>query len=196
MILNKKGQGALEYLMTYGFALLIIAIVIGVLIFMGILKAPSAGTCTGLEKLAYEDHTIDSNGNFILYLKNGAGMQIVINSTLPGADFSGSCTSPTVVNATKDFNVVCTNTGISAGQTYAGKITIAYMRKNARHTESATCTGTAPLSGIFLVAPTAQIIEGFFAGAGSNLDLNNPDEMMLGSGGGSYASFEIGRASC
>ena len=122
MLKSQKGQGALEYLMTYSWALVAIAIVIGVLIFMGILKAPSAGTCTGLEKLAYEDHTIDSNGTFILYLKNGTGMQISISSVLPGADFGGSCSSPNVVNATKDFNIVCFNTGISAGQTYNGKI--------------------------------------------------------------------------
>ena len=190
MLKSQKGQAALEYLMTYSWALVAIAIVVGVLIFMGILKAPSSGTCAGLEKLAYEDHTIDSNGNFILYLKNGTGMQITNVQATPGEAFSGACSAtPATVNATKDFNVVCTNTGISAGQTYNGKITIEYMRKNARHTESATCTGTAPLSGIFLLASAPQIVEGFFAGAGSNLDLNNPDEMMLGSGGGSYASF-------
>ncbi|MBI2530351.1 MAG: hypothetical protein HYW05_04375 [Candidatus Diapherotrites archaeon] len=187
---TEKGQAALEYLMTYSWALVAIAIVIGVLIFMGILKAPSAGTCTGLEKLAYEDHTIDSNGNFILYLKNGAGMQIAINSISPGEDFSGNCSaSSAIINATKDFNIVCINTGISAGQTYNGKITIEYMRRNAKHTESAACSGTAPLSGIFLVAPAPQIIEGFFNGSGNNVDLNNPDEMTLGGGGGSYAFF-------
>ena len=152
MILNKKGQGALEYLMTYGWALVVIAVVIGVLIFMGILKAPSAGTCTGLEKLAYEDHTIDSNGNFILYLKNGTGMQITNVQAIPGEDFSGACSAtPATVNATKDFNIVCSNTGVSAGQTYAGKIKIEYKRRLAEHTETATCTGTAPLSGIILV---------------------------------------------
>ena len=152
MILNKKGQGALEYLMTYGFALLIIAIVIGVLIFMGILKAPSAGTCTGLEKLAYEDHTIDSNGNFMLFLRNGTGMQITDVEATPEGDFSGNCNaSSATVNATKDFNVVCFNTGVSAGQTYAGKIRIEYKRRLAEHVETATCTGTAPLGGIVLV---------------------------------------------
>ena len=122
---TNKGQAALEYLTTYGFALVIIAIVIGVLIFMGILKVPSAGTCTGLEKLAYADHTIDSNGTIILYLENGTGMRITITSIFPEGDFSGNCSAtPATVNAAKDFNIVCTNTGISAGQTYAGKITI------------------------------------------------------------------------
>ena len=132
MLKSQKGQAALEYLMTYSWALVAIAIVVGVLIFMGILKAPSSGTCTGLEKLAYEDHTIDSNGNFILYLKNGTGMQITNVQATPGEAFSGACSAtPATVNAAKDFNIVCTNTGISAGQTYAGKITIGYMRRNA-----------------------------------------------------------------
>jgi len=148
-MLSKKGQAALEYLMTYGWALVVIAIVIGVLIFMGILKAPSAGTCTGLDKLAYADHTIDNTGNFALYLSNGAGMQLTSVAATTGGDFSGSCTvndvASATVNATKDFNVVCASTGVTSGQTYQGSVTVTYIRGGkGSHTESATCTGTAP----------------------------------------------------
>ena len=147
-MLNKKGQAALEYLMTYGWALVVIAIVIGVLIFMGILKAPSAGTCTGLDKLAYADHTISSDGNFTIYLSNGTGKQITSVQATPGGDFGGNCTvypDTNTVNATYDFNVVCLSTGIISGQTYQGAITVTYKRGGqGTHTETATCTGTAP----------------------------------------------------
>ena len=39
--MNNKGQAALEYLMTYGWALIVIAIVVGVLIF--IVSSPTSG---------------------------------------------------------------------------------------------------------------------------------------------------------
>ncbi|MCX6799010.1 MAG: hypothetical protein NTW59_02855 [Candidatus Diapherotrites archaeon] len=39
--MNKRGQAALEYLMTYGWALIVIAIVVGVLIF--IVSSPAGG---------------------------------------------------------------------------------------------------------------------------------------------------------
>src|SRR3989338_5263822 len=88
----------------------------------------------------------------MLFLRNGTGMQITDVEATPEGDFSGNCNaSSATVNATKDFNVVCFNTGVSAGQTYAGKIKIEYKRRLAEHTETATCTGTAPLSGIILV---------------------------------------------
>src|SRR3989338_5599582 len=88
----------------------------------------------------------------MLFLRNGTGMQITDVEATPEGDFSGNCNaSSATVNATKDFNVVCFNTGVSAGQTYAGKIRIEYKRRLAEHVETATCTGTAPLGGILLV---------------------------------------------
>ncbi len=145
-MLNKKGQAALEYLMTYGWALVVIAIVIGVLIFMGILRAPTAGTCTGLDKLAYQDHTMSNAGSFALYISNGTGNQITNVAATSGGDFSGSCTPDSnTVNATRDFNIACASTGVTSGQTYQGSVTITYTRGGkGSHTETATCTGTAP----------------------------------------------------
>ena len=141
---SKRAQAALEYLMTYGFALLIIAIVIGVLIFMGIIKLPAASTCTGLEKFAYSDHTVDANGNFVIYLLNGTGGRITNVSAEATEGLAGSCApSSSAINATADFNIYCI-TDLSQGQTYSGKIKINYTtRRGAVHIEKATCTGTA-----------------------------------------------------
>lgn len=151
--MDNKGQAALEYLMTYGWALVVIAIVVGVLIFMGILKPPTAATCTGLDKLAYADHTMNSSGDFALYLSNSTGAQITSIDAIPAGDFVGSCVpfvkgvgpSSTTVNATNDFNFVCASTGTISGQTYKGTLTVTYVRGGkGSHTETATCTGTVP----------------------------------------------------
>lgn len=144
--MDNKGQAALEYLMTYGWALVVIAIVVGVLIFMGILKPPTAATCTGLDKLAYADHTMASDGNFSLYLSNSTGAQITSVAATAGKDFGGSCASnKTTVNATDDFYIGCQSTGTTSGQTYKGTATVTYVRGGkGSHTETATCTGTVP----------------------------------------------------
>ena len=139
-----RAQAALEYLMTYGFALVIIAIVAGVLIFTGIIKLPTASTCTGLEKFAYSDHTVDSNGNFVIYLLNGTGERITNVSAEATEGLAGSCApSSSAINATADFNIYCI-TSLSQGQTYSGKIKINYKtRRGAAHVEKAACAGTA-----------------------------------------------------
>ncbi len=141
---DKRAQAALEYLMTYGFALVIIAVVVGVLIFMGVIKLPTASSCTGLEKLAYSDHTLDSNGNFVIYLLNGTGGRITSVGAEAGGDLAGSCApSASAVNAAEDFNIYCI-TGLSQGQAYSGTIKINYTtRRGAQHVEKTTCTGTA-----------------------------------------------------
>lgn len=139
-----KGQAALEYMMTYSWALVVIAIVVGVLIFMGILRAPTAGICTGYEKLAYADHTMDSNGNFALYLSNGTGLGIKNISVAFSDELGGTAaTSAGIVAPGNDF-IIFGQTNIKKGEQYKGAITISYVRgKYARHIEKITCAGFA-----------------------------------------------------
>ncbi|MBI2530042.1 MAG: hypothetical protein HYW05_02780 [Candidatus Diapherotrites archaeon] len=159
-MLNKKAQAALEYLTTYGFALVVIAVVIGVLIFMGIIKIPTAGTCTGLEKLAYEDHALDANGNLALYLSNGTGYKITDISAGASGDFNAGsicAASASAVNSGADFNIACSNTGISEGQSYNGIITIAYKRgRLGLHSEKANCTGTGSGAAVIGISQPQQ----------------------------------------
>ncbi len=139
-----KGQAALEYMMTYSWALVVIAIVVGVLIFMGVLRAPTAGICTGYEKLGYSDHTMDSNGNFALYLSNGTGLAIKGISVSFSDELGGTASaSANVVAAGNDF-IIFGQTDIRKGEQYKGTITISYVRGDyARHIEKITCTGFA-----------------------------------------------------
>ncbi len=156
---NTRAQAALEYLTTYGFALVIIAIVAGVLIFMGIIRIPTSSACLGLEKLAYADHALDANGNFALYLSNGTGYRITdINAGASGDFSSGSiCSiSSAAINPSADFNIVCTGTGILQGQSYSGIIEITYkMGRLGMHTERADCTGTGSGAAVISVPPSA-----------------------------------------
>ena len=64
--LNKKGQSALEYLMTYGWALVIMIVVVAALVALDLFNLGSTTTtCAGFPSLiAYQRHTLAANGNF------------------------------------------------------------------------------------------------------------------------------------
>ncbi len=152
---DSKGQSALEYLMTYGWALVVIVIVIAALFAFGIFNPPDAGTCTGLNKLAYIQHSI-SNGNVFLRVSNGTGGQIVLSSVdfnsannaftasavTPGTGFS----SATVLSASPvDVNTIglTSNPAAFASGPYSQKVTLFYVQAGIPHQEVATCTGNA-----------------------------------------------------
>ncbi|MBI2530369.1 MAG: LamG domain-containing protein [Candidatus Diapherotrites archaeon] len=171
---KNKGQAALEYLTTYGFALVIIAIVVGVLVFMGILNAPSAEYCTGSQFLAYNDHTMDHNGYFSLYLANGTGYRITELEASFSGDFSGqgAISANTVLEG--NFFKVSGQTTKKAGDTYKGEITVSYKRgRYGRHYEKITCVGKASqrAAGTELMQPDANTVAlwHFNEGSGDNL---------------------------
>src|SRR3989338_8439139 len=79
--MKRKGQAALEFLMTYGWAILVVLIVIGALAYFGILN-PSIllpEKCTLQMGLYCKDHRIDSQRAAIIFnFQNGMGKDIII----------------------------------------------------------------------------------------------------------------------
>ena len=75
-ISQKKAQAAMEFLMTYGWALLVVLIAIGALAFFGVLN-PSRflpNSCTLAPGFACTDFKADaSGGNVEIVLQNGLG---------------------------------------------------------------------------------------------------------------------------
>ena len=64
----RKGQAAMEYLMTYGWAIIIIIVVIGALFAMGVFKTSGAVGCTPcFSNFAFVDYSAGT-----LIIKNGA----------------------------------------------------------------------------------------------------------------------------
>ena len=116
-----KGQAAMEFLMTYGIAILIIVSVIVALYAMGVFRVgkggPSCSPCfpAGTE-FQYKDHNKD-----ILVLTNGP-YEITINRVLK--DNTPICTGlPSNYEPNKDIKLTCT--GDLAGDV---TITIEYNR--------------------------------------------------------------------
>ncbi|MBI5389208.1 hypothetical protein HZB01_02385 [Candidatus Woesearchaeota archaeon] len=76
---RKKGQAALEFLMTYGWAILVVLVVIGALAYFGVLSPQSIlpEKCVMGTGLSCTDHQVSAT-SFTLLLENGMGSPINI----------------------------------------------------------------------------------------------------------------------
>ncbi len=124
---HRKGQGAMEYLMTYGWAILVVIIVGVVLWQMGIFN-PSGGAAPGMSGFT----TVKPNewacnaddGTLTLAVVNAAGQQIS-DLTISG----GTCTNTTLAAGE---TTTCTITGESdcasatAGSRFESTVTLTY----------------------------------------------------------------------
>lgn len=97
--MRKHGQAALEFLTTYGWAFLVILIMIGALAYFGVLK-PSRllpDRCTVSPEFECQDFQISkTNDEIKVRLKNNAGEPITIDSMRVTAESAASlsCDSP------------------------------------------------------------------------------------------------------
>ena len=148
--MDRKGQSALEYLMTYGWALIVIAIVIGVLIFVTS-GATGGVTCqsqsTGLIVTEWAV-TQDSVG---LTLRNATGGNIVPTLATGNTVFQSdtnedpmyeSGTTSTTVTKNKTFTVTGID-GPDAGTFSDGTVTIEYTTQGGLDASATiVCAGT------------------------------------------------------
>ncbi len=102
MAKKKSGQAAMEFLMTYGWAILVVLVVIGALAYFGILNPESfmPRRCVLGSEIQCIDWKLTTDGNFDIILGNGVANPITITSVaMEDAKFKnlvGSCSvSPT-----------------------------------------------------------------------------------------------------
>lgn len=93
---NRKGQAAIEYLTTYGWAILVILVVGVVLWQMGAFKPPPAPPdCTGFSQVRPIDHIADGSASRMGFvLTNEAGVKVELNRI--DVDIFGSTCSKNV----------------------------------------------------------------------------------------------------
>ena len=145
--MDKRGQSALEYLMTYGWALIVIAIVIGVLIY--VTGSTTGGvTCQSTSTGIILREWVVATGadNVGITIQNATGSAITINSFASGGDFAADTNALTL-----DIGVAANGTvalmGVSgpaaAGSFGAGTVTIDYTTTSGLSGSAViTCAGT------------------------------------------------------
>ncbi len=151
----RRGQGALEYLITYGWAILIIVIVGGALFALGIFNPSTWGTnkrATGFSSLQIEDWKLDSTGNLTLIVGNKFGREItvwIINATRSGT--AGNCDvtigSPGTLLSLDATGTQLTSTdgdcltGLGTGDAYTLSVQVIFSAGSLNHTDSGVITG-------------------------------------------------------
>ena len=81
---NRKGQAALEFMMTYGWAILVVLAAIGALSYFGILNPSRFTPDTCLASAPFScpgKPLVTSDGNITLSLVNGQGYSILVNAS-------------------------------------------------------------------------------------------------------------------
>ena len=138
---NLKGQAAMEFLMTYGWAILVVLVAIGALAYFGVLNPETllpekcliqSGSGLFCEKnLVNADATADS---VTLRLKNSLPDDVNVTSLTITTATAGICGAATIFEGaastlaadnTKDFVITCT--GLTAGK-LKGDLTIDFLQ--------------------------------------------------------------------
>jgi hypothetical protein len=150
-VIHRKAQSAMEYLMTYGWAILIVIVVAASFYFMGLFNpAMFAGrTVTGFQVLGtpVDWELLGVNGNLTLKLANGRLQTPVtihaITATINGQDTSYVPAGLTIgPGASSEISFPVTPP-LAKGSTYSVKIAILYDAGGLNHTDFGTVTGLA-----------------------------------------------------
>ncbi len=152
-----KGQAAIEYLATYGWAILMVSIVAIVVWQMGVLNPPAPPPdCSGFSQIRPMDWVFITGSNKLsIVLVNEANTKLELNSNGVAAslDNIGPCTvngPPSEINisagGTATINVTgCPTGGMDPGDYYRAYINISYtnVASGMGHTSVGYCWGGA-----------------------------------------------------
>ncbi|MEM0231380.1 MAG: hypothetical protein QXW00_01760 [Candidatus Woesearchaeota archaeon] len=127
----RKGQAAMEFLMTYGWAILVVLVAIAALAYFGVLSPGRflPRTCTIGQGVSCEDFKITADGNATVIIRNGMGSAV----TGVTVTISGNACTPTGITindgATQEFT--CSVTPGTAGSKYKGDIAFTYTQEGS-----------------------------------------------------------------
>ena len=122
----RKGQAAMEFLMTYGWAILVVLVAIGALAYFGVLSPDRflPSKCTLPAGIACTDFRINSDTDSItVVLRNGLGFDVD-----PISIEVDDCTAPAAssVNNGAEVQLTATACGLSSGGKYSGSFNVSY----------------------------------------------------------------------
>ena len=150
----KKGQSAMEYLMTYGWAILIILIAVGALFYLGVFSPSVPNTCNIPAPFSCQDVKLSDTGN-LLTLRIGASGVNSITYTPATAiqlngvacavtnDGDGDALSPADNMKSSVVSVTCSSS-LAEDQKFSGTVTFTYdTGSGVTHTTEGSFSGTA-----------------------------------------------------
>jgi uncharacterized protein (UPF0333 family) len=132
--MKNKGQTAMEYLMTYGWAILIIIVVVAALYAMGVFKLGGTVGCSPcFSYFAFVDYSQDAGS---LRIRNGARTVTIAVADVTGGTLTTTCDAATPCQPGDNIDI----TGIATASGTAPIISITYIdvSSSLQHTDAAT----------------------------------------------------------
>lgn len=129
----KKGQAAMEFLMTYGWAILVVLVAIGALAYFGVLNPNRflPASCTIGPGLGCDDHRVTATTTQLV-LRNGLGDDLTaVTIAIAGctasaeADSDDAWNDGTVLGGADGITLTSCSNG-AAGSRYKGDVTVTY----------------------------------------------------------------------
>jgi uncharacterized protein (UPF0333 family) len=140
--MTKKGQAAMEFLMTYGWAILAAVIAIGVLAYFGVFSPGKYVTGNAVVNPPFyvNAHNAKASTGITLEIKNNGGEDYAIQSiTVSGCGTYNTLTAIPASDPLKTITIVC-DPVLIAGNSFKGDITINYRKTGSL--VDLTSTGT------------------------------------------------------
>ena len=131
-MMNRRGQAALEFIMTYGWAILVVLVAIGALAYFGVLSPDKflPAKCTLQAGIACVDHKATAS-SLVVNLQNSLGYDVTVDRV--EADQCVAQTPAALVSngAPVTYTLVCVN----PGSKYNGALNVTYTNSvtNIQH---------------------------------------------------------------
>ncbi len=125
MVFNKRGQAAMEFLMTYGWAILVVLVAIAALAYFGVLSPARflPERCLLAPGLACLDHSVSAASGVSLVVQNSLGYDL---NDLSVGVCGGSDSLPTLANGAQDTLVVVCSPLLEEGNQLKSALNITY----------------------------------------------------------------------
>ncbi len=142
--MKRKGQAAVEFLMTYGWAILAAVIAIGVLAYFGVFSpgkyAPSATVVNPPFYVVGGTAVVDDSANTVaVEIRNNGGEDLIVSQmTVTGC--TADTTAQTLNSSLSGVFTATGCTGITEGETFRADMAILYTREGGLL--NLTSTGT------------------------------------------------------
>lgn len=139
--MQKKGQAAMEFLMTYGWAILAAVIAIGVLAYFGVFSPGKYVTGNAVVNPPFyvNAQNVKASAGVTLELRNNGGEDYTIQSVIVSGCGTNTDTASIAAGATAPITVTC-SPALTAGDSFKGDITISYRKTGS--SVDLTSTGT------------------------------------------------------
>ena len=128
---NKRGQAAMEFLVTYGWAFLVVLVMVGALAYFGVLNPQNlvSDRCIAPPGFSCEDYQVSSANGVTVKIKNGLGYTMYIMNGLAnnyvtsprGNNFACNPTADTALDG-QYINIACSVNAASLGVTAGEKV--------------------------------------------------------------------------